>query len=153
MAKIEMGVSEVRNLCIKNNWFTNGDNKQYSAMFDRVNDGADIEEIATIIWICSVDADKDDIIRQLSPKPVSKERITVVRAMETLARAVNDESVFMHWLSMGVADGDIREDTTDEELEWYAEDENFAELMETFLELMSGAKKSGGLHVDGIVSK
>lgn len=58
MAKIEMGVSEVRNLCIKNNWFTNGDNKQYSAMFDRVNDGADIEEIATIIWICSVDADK-----------------------------------------------------------------------------------------------
>lgn len=82
-----------------------------------------------------------------------KERIEVIRAMETLARAVNDEMVFEKWLICGVADGDIDETTTDEELEYYAEDETFAELMETFLKVMSGAKKSGGLYVDGIVSK
>lgn len=82
-----------------------------------------------------------------------KERIEVIRAMETLARAVNDEMVFEKWLICGVADGDIDETTTDEELEYYAEDEAFAELMETFLKVMSMAKKSGGLYVDGVVSK
>jgi hypothetical protein len=83
----------------------------------------------------------------------ARERTKIVRAMETLARAVNDEDVFEYWLILGVADGDIDETTTDEELEYYIENETFAELMETFLNLMSKAKKSGGLYVDGVVSK
>jgi hypothetical protein len=83
----------------------------------------------------------------------AKNRIEVVRAMETLARAVNDERVFEHWLMLGVADGDIDETTEDEELEYYIEDQTFAELMETFLSVMNKAKKSGGLYVDGIISK
>ena len=41
----------------------------------------------------------------------------------------------------------------DDELEYYTEDDTFAELMDTFLCLMSNAKKNGGLYVDGIVSK
>lgn len=82
-----------------------------------------------------------------------KERIAVVRAMETLARQINDESVFEAWLITGVADGDIDESTTDEELEYYAEDETFAELMGTFLAVMARARKSGGLYADGILSK
>ena len=82
-----------------------------------------------------------------------RERTEVVRAMETLARAVNDEGVFEYWLILGVADGDIDETTTDEDLEYYIENETFAELMETFLNLMSKAKKNGGLYVDGVVSK
>lgn len=80
-------------------------------------------------------------------------RTEVVRAMETLARCVNDEEVFEGWLICGVADGDIDETTTDEELEYYIEDGTFAELMETFLRVMARAKKSGGLYVDGVVSK
>lgn len=84
---------------------------------------------------------------------MKRERTKIVRAMETLARAVNDEDVFEYWLILGVADGDIDETTTDEELEYYIENETFAELMETFLNLMSKAKKSGGLYVDGVVSK
>ena len=83
----------------------------------------------------------------------AKLRTEVVRAMETLARCVNDEEVFEGWLICGVADGDIDETTTDEELEYYIEDETFAELMETFLRVMARAKKSGGLYVDGVVSK
>lgn len=80
-------------------------------------------------------------------------RAKVVRAMETLARAVNDEMVFEEWLMYGVADGDIDETTEDEELEYYLEDEAFAELMGTFLNVMKNAYKSGGLYVDGVVSK
>lgn len=82
-----------------------------------------------------------------------KERCEFVRAMELIARAVNDEEVFEPWLMTGVADGDIDEDTTDEELEDYTEDKTFAEVMQTFLDVMYDAAKSGGLYVDGVVSK
>ena len=80
-------------------------------------------------------------------------RAKMVRAMETVARAVNDESVFESWLMCGVADGDINGSETDEDLEFYCEDKNFADLMENFLDLMKAAKKSGGLYKDGVVSK
>ena len=79
-------------------------------------------------------------------------RIKLVRAMELIARTINDEVVFEGWLMCGVADGDIDETTTDEELEYYAEDETFAELMGTFLRVMTRAKKSGGLYADGKLS-
>ena len=79
-------------------------------------------------------------------------RCEVVRAMETLARAVNDENVLMYWLALGVADGDITRETTDADLVDYIDDKTFAELMETFLTVMSIAKNSGGLYVDGVVS-
>ena len=81
------------------------------------------------------------------------ERIAVVRAMETIARQINDEDVFEGWLISGVADGDIDDTTTDDELEYYAEDENFAELMGTFLRVMARARKSGGLYCDGVISE
>ncbi|MBE6843227.1 MAG: hypothetical protein E7510_10430 [Ruminococcus sp.] len=81
------------------------------------------------------------------------ERIKVIRAMETIARCVNDENQFMLWLNIGIADGDVKESTTDEELEYYAEDEEFSDLMDTFLLLMSKAYKNGGLYCDGVVSK
>lgn len=82
-----------------------------------------------------------------------KKRIEVIRAMETIARCINDETIFDSWLMLGVADGDIAPDTTDEDLECYAEDENFSEIMGLFLRLMSQANKSGGLYCDNIVSK
>lgn len=81
-----------------------------------------------------------------------KRRVEAVRAMETLARCINDEDILDSWLMCGVADGDINEETEDEWLECYCEDNNFSELMGLFLRLMSRAKKSGGLYCDGIVS-
>ena len=80
-------------------------------------------------------------------------RAKVVRAMEKIERCVNDEEVFDRWLSYGVADGDIDDDTTDEDLEYYCEDKTFADLTERFIDLMTAAKKSGGLYEDRIVSK
>ena len=82
-----------------------------------------------------------------------QERIEMVRAMETIARCINDEDVFESWLMYGVADGDVDETTSDDELSYYIEDENYSELMQTFLNVMSRAKRSGGLYSDNITSK
>lgn len=83
------------------------------------------------------------------------ERAKVVRSMETIARCVNDEELFVGiWLTLGVADEDIKEDTTDEEIVemGYCEEDTFKELMHTFLVLMKEAKKDGGLYCDGITA-
>lgn len=45
----------LRQLCIKNNWFTCGSCEQYEKMFYANEHGATIEEIAAIIWVCSSD--------------------------------------------------------------------------------------------------
>lgn len=81
-------------------------------------------------------------------------RAEVVKAMETLARCINDEDIFESWLMVGVADGDIDSDTELEDVdEYYTEDKNFSELMDLFLRLMSRAKNDDtGLYCDGIVS-
>lgn len=88
-----------------------------------------------------------------------KKRITMVRAMETVCRALNDEEGILDWLTVGVADGDITEETVDEELESYTDDETFADLMDSFAAVMSDyvKKKSisdhGHFFVDGVLSK
>ena len=92
-----------------------------------------------------------------------KERTRMVKAMEYIARNLNDESIFYTWLSVGVADGDIpygdlefrgAGDEVDEEVAYYCEDKNFADLMDTFLRCMRLAKCNySGLYCDGIVSK
>ena len=83
------------------------------------------------------------------------ERVQMVRAMETIMRNLNDEYIFESWLVMGVADGDITEDTADEELEWYCRDDNFSELMNTFVRIMKRATKEDTravLYCDGIIN-
>ena len=84
----------------------------------------------------------------------TKEKVQMVRAMETIARCINDEEVFMGWLMCGVADGDITPETTDEEIVemGYTDDSNFKDLMNCFLRRMAGAYKSGGLYCGNIVS-
>lgn len=85
------------------------------------------------------------------------ERIKMVKAMEYIARQINDEDVFAGWLVSGVADGDIDYSDLSEEddgmVDYYINDKNFAEIMNTFLFCMKNAWKSGGLYCDGIVSK
>ena len=83
------------------------------------------------------------------------ERQKMVLAMEYIARQVNDEDVFMEWLSLGVADGDIEHgsfdlDTVDD---YYLEEENFRYLMDTFLGLMYDARESGGLFCGSVTTK
>lgn len=80
-------------------------------------------------------------------------RQDLVRAMDLIARSLNDEELIEQWLIYGVADGDIDEDTTDEYLEMYcSKDEDFAELIDLFTNLMKESRASGGIYFDGIVS-
>lgn len=82
------------------------------------------------------------------------ERIKMVKAMEYIARQVNDEDIFVNlWLPVGVADGDIEYGdltTENEDTEYYIEDETFSELMGVFLQTMKKAYQSGGLYCDGV---
>lgn len=43
----------LRSLCIRKNWFTCGTIDQYEKLFYANEHGCPIEEIATIIWLCS----------------------------------------------------------------------------------------------------
>ena len=76
-----------------------------------------------------------------------------------MARQINDEEVFEEWLIDGVADGDIDAGELDiksgdeDLLDYYIQDDHFAELMDTFAHVIARARKSGGLYCDGVVSK
>lgn len=86
------------------------------------------------------------------------ERLKLVKAMEYVARQVNDELVFAGWHILGVADEDIKYgdlgvscDDMDE-LSYYIQDDNFRELMSLFVTVMVKARKSGGLYCDGVTA-
>ena len=84
-----------------------------------------------------------------------KERIEMVRAMELIARCINDEEVFDTWILRGIPDGTITENTDDGELADYIEvlrDSDFADIMTTFLLCMRNAYSSGGLYCDDVLS-
>lgn len=76
-------------------------------------------------------------------------RLDVVKAMGILALAINDEDIFAEWLISGIADGDLE---CESELEYYCDKDVFAELMQTFLDVMSAARESGGLYITGVKS-
>lgn len=65
MKEYTLTAEELRALCIKNKWFTCGDNEQYSKLFRANKCGARLEEIASIIWVCSPETNRRDIIRKL----------------------------------------------------------------------------------------
>ncbi len=82
------------------------------------------------------------------PQRQLKERVKLLRAMETIARCVNDEDVFELWLAEGIPDGEIKENTTDEEIEWLAEDtDSMLDIMDTFVKLMKNTYRNGGLYL------
>jgi hypothetical protein len=49
---------DLRTLCIENDWFTCGSIRQYERLFEANRFGADVDEIALIIWICSDEVPK-----------------------------------------------------------------------------------------------
>lgn len=74
-----------------------------------------------------------------------QKRIEVVKALDTIARCVNDEGVFMYWLSMGIADGDIENGYAED----YIDDDSLSDVLGAFMHLMKRAR-TGGLYVDGV---
>ncbi|MBR4189065.1 MAG: hypothetical protein IKQ55_03800 [Kiritimatiellae bacterium] len=87
----------------------------------------------------------------------TERRARLVKAMELVARCVNDEDDFSLWLEAGVADGDITEKTTLEEVAalGYCEDKAFAFVLATFARVMEAATVAGSrgaFYADGIIS-
>lgn len=77
-----------------------------------------------------------------------QERVKMVRAMDLIARSLNDEMLLMRWFSGGVADGDYK--LSDEDLECYVtDDEDFEQLMTLFRKLVSHSD----LYFDGVCSE
>lgn len=88
-----------------------------------------------------------------------RKRVKMVKAMEFIARQLNDEGILDEWLTLGVADGDIQygdlapTSTNIEELtDYFGDDRVFADLMDEFLQCMQGAARFGGLYCDGVCS-
>lgn len=83
-----------------------------------------------------------------------RERVSVIRAMDTIVRSLNDERDILWWLDSGVPDGEINEETTDEELYWLVDDdESFADIMSTFIKIMRRQPVNGAMWVDNVLSK
>ena len=83
-----------------------------------------------------------------------KERVSVIKAMDTIVRSLNDEEYVAWWLEDGVPDGEIDEGTADEELYWLADDdESFADIMSTFIKIMRRQPVNGAMWVDNVLSK
>lgn len=62
---MKISTDKLYHLCNKYKWFTNGDNKQYRKLFERCKQGASLETLATIIWICSDGYDEQLILNIL----------------------------------------------------------------------------------------
>ncbi len=59
---MKISTDKLFSLCNKYQWFTNGDCKQYDLLFKLNKDGAPLEKLATIIWICSSGWNEQDIL-------------------------------------------------------------------------------------------
>lgn len=81
-------------------------------------------------------------------------RIELIRAMERIALATNDEDLIRDiWRLNGIPDGYVTVDSLDYEFEWLTEDKYFAAIMDAFLVLMFHARLDGGLYFDGVLSE
>ena len=60
-----LSAEDLRVLCIRENWFTNGDNSQYEKLFDLNREGASLEDLALVIWLCSSGVDREEVLHKL----------------------------------------------------------------------------------------
>ena len=56
----------LREKCISHRWFESGSVQQYNKLFQRNDEGASIEELSTIIWVCSNGHRREDILHELN---------------------------------------------------------------------------------------
>ena len=75
--------------------------------------------------------------------------------MDTIAKMLNDERDYARWALAGIADGEIEEDTKDEDIEWLCADDIFPDLLFNFCRVfgMKNEKATGFLYCDGVVAK
>ena len=62
---MKISTEKLYRLCNKYHWFTGGDCSQYEKLFDKNRQGASLETLATIIWLCSSSYDEKQILEIL----------------------------------------------------------------------------------------
>ena len=84
-----MSWDDLYTLCNKNNWFTGGTSEQYDMMAQALDNGASVEDLATMIWLCSSGEDgkplnRSDIVETLNEQQAWP--ISVDHVVDTLRR-------------------------------------------------------------------
>ena len=59
-------LNEIWSLCVSKNYFTDGDNTQYTKMYDLIRAGCSARDVAVIIWVCSEGAELSVVEREVS---------------------------------------------------------------------------------------
>lgn len=54
-ARCPLTFEEVRGLCIRREWFSGGTEDQFAKLAAMIDEGASIDELALVIWLCSKD--------------------------------------------------------------------------------------------------
>ena len=86
---------------------------------------------------------EESIVRSYGEPNVAK-RIELIKAMDMIARCINDEDILVDgWLAGGVPDGLVEEGY--EAIAGFTFDENMKDFMDCFMRCMVRASKSGGL--------
>ena len=63
-----LSAEDLRVLCIQEDWFTNGDNSQYEKLFNLNREGASLEDLALVIWLCSSDVEREEVLHKLNER-------------------------------------------------------------------------------------
>ncbi len=62
---MKISTDKLYRICNKYQFFTNGDISQYDKLFERNKEGASLQTLATIIWICSNGYSENEILQIL----------------------------------------------------------------------------------------
>lgn len=63
---------EMRDLCIRENWFTSGSIRQYERLFQELKRGVLLHDVALIIWICSNNVSVEQIETKIRKEQENK---------------------------------------------------------------------------------
>ena len=72
---------------------------------------------------------------------LSTDHAQQIKCMDFLIRSLNDEELTMEWLTLGVPDGDINDETTIEEIQEMYDEDDYEDWQKLFCNLISIAYK------------
>ena len=61
----DISADALRSFCIRSNYFTAGDCDMYRKLFQANDDGASLDDLATIIWVCSSGVSRREVLENL----------------------------------------------------------------------------------------
>lgn len=80
----------------------------------------------------------------MKSKEILLERVKVLKALDTIAKTLNDEYYLENWFSYGVPDGEIDDTTQDNYLlDYVKNDKDWQNLLDLFVKLIRLASADG----------